>query len=356
FESSSFRDWEDGARRRQFARCVPAAAGQRARWIRQNFARQWQWHHLQAAQEAAAAGRRPVEGLHVPLLVAVAAAHGRHQRLHRVVLLEACVPRAHQRLRRLRHERTGMMGEVHYIRQKAREFFDISVPEDEDMVRNLWTGLFPTLPYEHHVNARWRDVGFQNDDLTSDLRASGRLGLRMLLYFADHMNDAFKRMIHDNNFPVCVCGLNVVEMLLIHLNLKDPVPLVCPCCGTDNAEMETNHPVRTRPELKGFASLVQYTSSAGSSNQLLFAEWPIDVAFAQVFMHSMLVLDAVWKQKLYADPSTNLLHFREALYDTRVLIIDFFATRGDAMHPITVRDLAAWSQQHVQAFDRKRGV
>lgn len=64
--------------------------------------------------------------------------------------------------------------------------------DDEDMVRHLWNGLFPTLPYEGRVSSRWRDVGFQNDDPASDLRSSGRLALKMMLFFADHLNDEFK--------------------------------------------------------------------------------------------------------------------------------------------------------------------
>ncbi|GLE11195.1 hypothetical protein PINS_up023533 [Pythium insidiosum] len=123
------------------------------------------------------------------------------------------------------------MGEIFFIRQKTREFFDAGQSEDTEMLHHLWNALFPTLPYDGRKNPRWRDVGFQNDDPASDFRSSGRFGLKMLLYFADHMNDEFKRLVRENRFPVCLIALNVIEMLLIHLNLKDPLPLVCPCCG-----------------------------------------------------------------------------------------------------------------------------
>ncbi|OWZ06683.1 hypothetical protein PHMEG_00021033 [Phytophthora megakarya] len=84
------------------------------------------------------------------------------------------------------------MGEIYALRQTAREQFDQTLSEDDDMLQHLWSGLFPTLPYEGRVNVRWRDVGFQNDDPSSDLRTSGRLAIRMLLYFSDHLNDEFK--------------------------------------------------------------------------------------------------------------------------------------------------------------------
>uniref|UniRef100_K3X360 ELMO domain-containing protein n=1 Tax=Globisporangium ultimum (strain ATCC 200006 / CBS 805.95 / DAOM BR144) TaxID=431595 RepID=K3X360_GLOUD len=235
---------------------------------------------------------------------------------------------------------SAQMGEIYYIRQKARELFDSAMPDDEEMLHHLWNGLFPMLPYEGRVNPRWRDVGFQNDDPGSDLRASGRLALKMLLYFSDHHNDEFKRMIRENRFPVCLCALNMIEILLVHLNLKDPLPLVCPCCGTDNAELETSQPSRPRPELKGFISILNDTCGAASSNQHSFAEWPVEAALAQLFMHSMIVLDAVWKQKLFRDPTTNLMHFREALYETRLRLVAFLSRRNS---PLTLVELRAWS-------------
>ncbi|KAF1327366.1 Engulfment and cell motility elm family protein, partial [Globisporangium splendens] len=59
---------------------------------------------------------------------------------------------------------SAQMGEIYYIRQKARELLDPAMPDDEEMLHHLWNGLFPMLPYEGRVNLRWRDVGFQNDD------------------------------------------------------------------------------------------------------------------------------------------------------------------------------------------------
>ncbi|KAI9915360.1 hypothetical protein PsorP6_007361 [Peronosclerospora sorghi] len=113
---------------------------------------------------------------------------------------------------------SAQLGDVYLLRQSAREEFDPTLPEDSDMLHHLWSGLFPTLPYEGRVNKRWRDVGFQvrthfvfcsvqheklvvifclslcpkNDDPVSDLRTSGRLAVRMLLFFSDHVHDEFK--------------------------------------------------------------------------------------------------------------------------------------------------------------------
>jgi hypothetical protein len=151
--------------------------------------------------------------------------------------------------------------------------------------------------------------------------------------------------VRENRFPVCLCALNVVEMLLIHLNLKDPMPLVCPCCGTANAELETSNPSRDRPELKGFLSILTDCSwSASRSSQLVYtSEYPIEVAFAHVFMYTMLVLDGVWKQQMQRDPTLTLLHFRDALFETCKKVVAFLSRKNS---PVDLVELAAWSARH----------
>jgi hypothetical protein len=150
-----------------------------------------------------------------------------------------------------------------------------------------------------------------------------------------------QRMVRDNRFPVCLCAINLLEVLLSHLKLKDPPPLVCPCCGTENAEREMAQPNRARPELRGFARLLNdATESAQASGQLVFSAWAVELALAQVFMHSMLVLDAVWGRQLRRDPSATLMHFRDALVDTRERLIAFLSRRNS---PLTLVELHAWS-------------
>lgn len=182
----------------------------------------------------------------------------------------------------------------------------------------------------------------------------------MLLYFADHMNDEFKvsqplchllllrltlrlqpqRMVRENRFPVCLCAINLLEILLIHLSLKDPLPLLCPCCGTENVELDASQPSRSRPELRGFTSLLADAASQSSSQQLVFTDWPVEVALGQLFMHSMLALDAVWQQKTIKDPSTTLLHFRDALFDTRRRVVALLSWKNS---PLSLKELSAWS-------------
>ncbi|KAF1793750.1 ELMO domain [Phytophthora cactorum] len=254
---------------------------------------------------------------------------------------------------------SAQMGEIYALRQ-TRVSNSNRRCQDDDMLQHLWSGLFPTLPYEGRVNVRWRDVGFQvrwistmdslvsNDDPASDLRTSGRLAIRMLLYFSDHLNDEFKRMVRENRFPVCLCALNLLEMLLCHLKLKEPLPLICPCCGTENAELETSQqPSRTDGDASSLAS-------SAFSHQLACAEGgPAEIALAHVFAHSLLVMDAVWKQQLQRDPTTTLMHFREALVETRVRIVAFLSRRR---MPLTLAELDVWAtgNEHVAAVSARR--
>lgn len=148
--------------------------------------------------------------------------------------------------------------------------------------------------------------------------------------------------MRENRFPVCLSAINLLEVLLSHLKLKDPIPLVCPCCGTENAELETaQRPSRSHAELKGFANILDDVAlSAHANSHLVFSEWPVEVALAQVFMHAMIVLDAVWTRQLQRDPTTTLLHFREALLDTRVRLVAFLSRRNS---PVSLAELHAWS-------------
>lgn len=150
-----------------------------------------------------------------------------------------------------------------------------------------------------------------------------------------------QRMVRDNRFPVCLCAINLLEVIMTHLKLKDPPPLVCPCCGTENAERETAQPNRARPELRGFARMIDDAAeSVQSSGQLVFSAWAVELALAQVFMHSMLVLDAVWARQLRRDPTITLMHFRDALLDTRERLVAFLSRRNT---PLTLVELHAWS-------------
>ncbi|RLN91844.1 hypothetical protein BBJ28_00011358 [Nothophytophthora sp. Chile5] len=204
-----------------------------------------------------------------------------------------------------------------------------------------WKWVFPDRVGDYDDFATSAQVP---DQLVQPEKSDPELNRRLLALFSG-LSPTAARMVRENRFPVCLCALNLLELLLCHLKLKEPLPLVCPCCGTENAELETSQqPSRSHPELRGFAALMGDASSLASAaftHQLACADGgPAEVALAHVFAHSLLVLDAVWKQQLQRDPTTTLLHFREALVETRLRVVAFLSRRRT---PLTLGELDVWS-------------
>ena len=112
-------------------------------------------------------------------------------------------------------------------------------------------------------------------------------------------------------FPFAACALNVAELLIVHLRLRLPSPLVCPCCGTGYSLLELKKPIRPRPELKGFAEMLSDPIVAHTGYK-----GPLPEAFCMVFSRGILQLERTWKARLASNPHTNLLEFGMALEET----------------------------------------
>lgn len=81
------------------------------------------------------------------------------------------------------------------------------------LLRRYWAASFPEAKEDfQRKSKRWGDVGFQGVDPGTDFRGAGMLGLKHLVYFAEHHHDDFQRML-SSGYPVSVAGLNVTMML-----------------------------------------------------------------------------------------------------------------------------------------------
>jgi len=74
---------------------------------------------------------------------------------------------------------------------------------------------------------RWRVIGFQRDDPSSDLRASGLLGLRNLVYFAETYTGLFLHLAQeqlkaetDMYYPFATAGINISYLMAKLLSLQ----------------------------------------------------------------------------------------------------------------------------------------
>ena len=102
------------------------------------------------------------------------------------------------------------------------------------LLNRLWDatslGKNPTdgshIPFEVQ-NQRWRVLGFQGDDPTSDLRASGVLGLHALVYFAENYTGLFLHLAREQTqvspdmyYPVATAGINITFLMTKLLGLS----------------------------------------------------------------------------------------------------------------------------------------
>lgn len=104
----------------------------------------------------------------------------------------------------------------------------------QKQLERLWEAAFPEEPFGGHKCARWRDMGWQNDNPASDFRGGGLLSLEALNYLATHHRDAFETLLHKRNghrsdweYPFGAAGVNLVFALTQTLGLRgEGVPTV----------------------------------------------------------------------------------------------------------------------------------
>ncbi|EGG16448.1 ankyrin repeat-containing protein [Cavenderia fasciculata] len=97
-------------------------------------------------------------------------------------------------------------------------------PTHEKLLERLWELMFPCEVFKP-VDERWKLIGFQGKDPSTDFRGMGIAGLKHLLYFAEYHTDTFKHLAFqqqslpqnissDRYYPLAVCGIHITSMLL----------------------------------------------------------------------------------------------------------------------------------------------
>lgn len=113
--------------------------------------------------------------------------------------------------------------------------FDDKSPEHLELLRTLWDGLIaPTLSkdggvaeaYARH-SIKWKDAGFQKEDPTTDLKASGILAIRAMIFFTEKYASKTREMVERNkanirtNYPFAIVAINITLLLAEYMNLRD---------------------------------------------------------------------------------------------------------------------------------------
>ncbi|CAF0943819.1 unnamed protein product [Brachionus calyciflorus] len=121
----------------------------------------------------------------------------------------------------------SLVKDVDFIRC---EKFSKENPKQLKLLFELWSSLNnePDFKFESIKNRKWRELGFQGDDPTTDFRGMGMLALNSLNYLVTKHNDIARNLYSKSKHPkygysFAIVGINVIAWvykLLIDGDLK----------------------------------------------------------------------------------------------------------------------------------------
>jgi len=171
------------------------------------------------------------------------------------------------------------LDQIKDIRARGSVPYDKENSIDQAKLRELWalsqgnaTGEDPGDNIQLVGDPRWRTIGFQGDDPSTDFRGAGMLGLDCLLYLGRNhgvvFSDLLKKSVDKNRGPYtfCCACFNVVMRIQAHFNIGNPDVKLMP--------------------LKLYAS----QASRHTLVNLLESE----DAFEEIFVICLRMLDAIW--------------------------------------------------------------
>jgi hypothetical protein len=99
-------------------------------------------------------------------------------------------------------------------------------PEHMTLLHDLWDAQHFGPNFER-VSDKWKEGGWQKPDPIADLKASGILAMRAMVYLGNNFPEKSQRMMQANkanvktNYPFAVVGVNLTLLLAELLNLRD---------------------------------------------------------------------------------------------------------------------------------------
>lgn len=108
--------------------------------------------------------------------------------------------------------------------------FDHGAADHRELLCRLYASLFPGAqqPYStERDNIAWKTAGWQSTDPAKDLKTSGLLALRAMMFLADKRAEHTQRMLEKNkanikaNYPFAIVGINLTLMLIELFHLRD---------------------------------------------------------------------------------------------------------------------------------------
>ncbi|CCW64743.1 unnamed protein product [Phytomonas sp. EM1] len=162
----------------------------------------------------------------------------------------------------------------------SKEFiapYDGENPTHVSLLRRLWEGhnkvMFDDCPFEP-VHERWKDLGFQSADPSTDFRGAGVFALHQLIYLVETYPNHWSRFLAAKDFLISCVAINVSMRIITLLRMSSQRNLL----SVRMAENYTN--LLAKEKLCKFI----YSTNTSVSFYLL----------ADVFCCYMYVLEKVW--------------------------------------------------------------
>lgn len=190
--------------------------------------------------------------------------------------------------------------------------FDQSNALHQEGLRELWDLAFPGSMYPGPKDPKWKDMGWQGTDPTTDFRAAGLLGLDCLLYLGRRQPALFRDLLNKTRgqrssweYPFGAAGMNVTWALVEVLKLQQPPAAAAGDSGSDVTGGGGGAVVGTAAG-RGFLGLLAAHSSA----------------FEEVYCAAFDLLDRVW-----LDKKASYMEFNQVLKEVKERVAQALAAR-----------------------------
>ena len=106
--------------------------------------------------------------------------------------------------------------------------FDQNNSEHLQLLFDLWQVLFPSRGEQFQAHSPvWKEAGWQTESPTSELKSSGILGIKCMIYFGNKFPAQSQERLKNNaaniktNYPYAIVAVNLTLLLADLLSLRD---------------------------------------------------------------------------------------------------------------------------------------
>lgn len=204
------------------------------------------------------------------------------------------------------------------FRERTAKNFDVNDDEHQKVLQRLWKMSFlDDRDGYAPVSDKWKMLGFQTNNPSTDFRGAGIFGLSNLIYYGEKYPRRFNKAIGDrtnkefdlSQYPFAISGLNVTMLLFELLGWgfkaklqKDSEPY--PLYRRNFIKLLLSQPSKTHKDL-----IVFDDDEPATKTSPMFSEISI---FEEVYCAAFMILDEEWTKR-----KATYLEFPTILQETR---------------------------------------